>query len=60
MQPIIGDETRVALTIDGKQAAAVRDKAGMWHIEPAEMAVSKANSWRHLRDLRSAVRKHNA
>jgi hypothetical protein len=56
---LIGDENAVDLTIDGKPARAVR-VGGRWHIEPADMAVSRKNDWRNLRDLRSAVRVHNA
>lgn len=56
---LLGNENSVDLTIDGKPARAVRI-AGRWHIEPAELAVSHKNDWRNLRDLRSAVREHNA
>lgn len=55
----IGNETSVNLTIKGEQAQAVRGDDGMWSIVPARLAVSKANSFRHLRDVRSAVRKVN-
>jgi uncharacterized membrane protein len=56
---IFGSDNRIELSVRGKTAYAVRTD-GWWSIEPASLAVSKANSWRNLRDLRSAVRAANA
>lgn len=58
MKTIIGNETSVPFTIRGEQATAVRE-AGWWRIEPDRLAVSRANRFRHLRDLRVAVRAAN-